>query len=91
MICTRELAETIAFGFSCFPVEHETGLNVRLRDAKAETLIGHTPKAYDLADRFENVDELILCSRVRREVVGDILGLDVPRPCYTGHFRLARG
>ena len=88
MICTRELAETIAFGFSCLTVEHETWrMNVRLRDMKAETLIGHTPKAYDLPDRFEDVDELILCNTVR-VAVWAMLGLDVPRPCCRGHFQL---
>jgi len=41
-------------------------VNVRLWDTKADTLIGHTPKADDLTDRFEDVDELILCVTVRR-------------------------
>ena len=89
MICTRKLAETIALGFSCLTAEHETRrMNVRLWDTKAYTLTGCAPKAYDLPDRFEDVDELILCSTVKRVAVWVILGLEVPRPCCRGWFQL---
>jgi len=66
-------------------------VEVRLGDTKAGGLIGHTPETDDLTDRFENVDELILCGRGEQGgCLGDS-GRDVPRPCCTGHFRLPRG
>lgn len=61
-------------------------MNVRLRDAKANTLMEYTPKAYNLTDRFETADEPILCSTVKRVAVWVILWLVVPRPRCTEYF-----
>ena len=62
MKCTRELAETIAFGFSRLTVEHETGGWVGENCGVQGPMHGSdTPEADNLPDGFEDVDELILC------------------------------
>jgi hypothetical protein len=56
---TRELAETIVFEVPRLTAKQEPGGWSALRNALIQR--SDTPKADDLADRFENVDELLLC------------------------------
>jgi len=50
-----------------------------------------TPKAGDPTDRFEYVDELILCGRGEWGGRLGESGLDVPCSCCMGHFQRMKG
>ena len=66
MRCTRKLAKAVTLRFTSLTVKHETEqgeISEAEMAQRAHRVIGDTPKADDLTDRFENVDELILCSR----------------------------
>ena len=51
-----------AFGLPVSRSNMRLDRDERVRQLQREGLIGDTPKADNLTDGFENVDELILCS-----------------------------